>query len=107
MSMWSISGNNSAMKRDTLPAVLPPSDCLCGPCGVRGDRGEYCNPPAIHPPRWLQSVVQVRTKDVRPQTLAPLLLPMLRQYQDELEAGALLIVDQARSRVRLLPLVKP
>jgi predicted nuclease of predicted toxin-antitoxin system len=52
------------------------------------------------------SVVQVRTQDVRPQTLTPLLIPLLRQYENELEAGALLIVDQGRSRVRLLPLSK-
>lgn len=53
------------------------------------------------------SVVQVRTQDVRPNSLAPLLMPLLHHYQNELEAGALLIVDEARSRVRLLPLVKP
>jgi predicted nuclease of predicted toxin-antitoxin system len=52
------------------------------------------------------SVVQVRTQDVRPRSLAPLLLPLLHQYQSELEAGALLVVDEARSRVRLLPLTK-
>jgi predicted nuclease of predicted toxin-antitoxin system len=50
------------------------------------------------------SVVQVRTQDVRPETLAPLLIPTLRQYESELEAGALLIVDEAKLRVRLLPL---
>lgn len=52
------------------------------------------------------SVVQVRTQDVRPQILAPLLVPLLRQYENELDAGALLIVDEARSRVRLLPLAR-
>src|SRR4029453_13674475 len=50
------------------------------------------------------SVVQVRTQDVRPESLAPLLIPTLRLYESELEAGALLIVDEAKSRVRLLPL---
>jgi predicted nuclease of predicted toxin-antitoxin system len=53
------------------------------------------------------SVVQVRTQDVRLHSLAPLLIPLLHQYQNELELGALLIVDEARSRVRLLPLAKP
>jgi predicted nuclease of predicted toxin-antitoxin system len=53
------------------------------------------------------SVVQVRTQDVRPRSLAPLLIPSLHQYQNELKAGALIIVDEARSRVRLLPLAKP
>lgn len=51
------------------------------------------------------SVMQVRTQDVRPESLAPLLIPTLRQYESELEAGALLIVDEAKSRVRVLPLV--
>lgn len=50
------------------------------------------------------SVVQVRTQDVRPQTLAPMLIALLRQYEQDLDAGALLIVDEAKSRVRLLPL---
>jgi predicted nuclease of predicted toxin-antitoxin system len=53
------------------------------------------------------SVVQVWTQDVRPQSLSPLLVPLLKQYQAELETGALLIVDEARSRIRLLPLIKP
>ncbi len=52
------------------------------------------------------SVVQVRTQDVRPQTLAPKLIPQLRQYETELDSGALLIVDEAKSRVRLLPLAR-
>jgi predicted nuclease of predicted toxin-antitoxin system len=52
------------------------------------------------------SVVQIRTQDIRPQTLAPLLVPLLHQYQSQLEAGALFVVDVARSRVRLLPLSK-
>lgn len=52
------------------------------------------------------SVVQVRTQDVRPSSMAPLLIPVLHRFQNELEAGALLIVDEARSRVRVLPLSK-
>lgn len=50
------------------------------------------------------SVVQVRTQDIRPETLAPLLIPLLRQFESELEIGALLILDETKSRVRLLPL---
>ncbi len=52
------------------------------------------------------SVVQVRTQDVRPQILAPLLVPLLRQYETELDSGALLIIDETRCRVRILPLSK-
>jgi predicted nuclease of predicted toxin-antitoxin system len=50
------------------------------------------------------SVVQVRTQDIRPETLAPSLVPLLRQFESELEIGALLILDETKSRVRLLPL---
>jgi predicted nuclease of predicted toxin-antitoxin system len=52
------------------------------------------------------SVAQVRTQDVRPQVLSPLLISVLRQYEKELDPGALLVLDEARSRVRLLPLAK-
>ena len=50
------------------------------------------------------SIVPVRPPDVRPQTLAPLLIPIMRQYERGLNAGALLIMDEAILRVRLLPL---
>jgi predicted nuclease of predicted toxin-antitoxin system len=52
------------------------------------------------------SVVQVRTQDVRPQSLARLLLPLLHQYEKVLDSGALLVVDEAHSRVRLLPITR-
>jgi predicted nuclease of predicted toxin-antitoxin system len=52
-------------------------------------------------------VVQVRTQDVRPQSLSPHLVPLLKQYRTELETGGLVIVDKTRSRIRLLPLIKP
>lgn len=50
------------------------------------------------------SVVQVRTQDVRPASIAPMLIPVLRHHEADLERGALLIVDTVRSRLRLLPL---
>jgi len=50
------------------------------------------------------SVVQIRTQDVRPESLGPLLVPLLRQHELELKAGALMIADEARARVRVLPL---
>ena len=52
------------------------------------------------------SVVQVRTQDVRPHVLSPVIVSLLLQFEAELEAGALLIVDEARSRVRMLPLLR-
>jgi len=34
------------------------------------------------------------------------LIPVLQQYTPELEAGCLLVVEKARSRIRILPLGK-
>ncbi len=50
------------------------------------------------------SVIQVRTQDVLPEHLAPFLMPVLAKYQAVLEAGALIVVDEDRLRVRLLPI---
>jgi predicted nuclease of predicted toxin-antitoxin system len=50
------------------------------------------------------SVIQVRTYDVSPDHLEPLIIPVIRKYQAELDAGALIVVEEARSRVRILPL---
>jgi predicted nuclease of predicted toxin-antitoxin system len=51
------------------------------------------------------SVFQVRARDVSPTYLAPLVIRTLRQVTAQLEAGALVTLDEARGRVRLLPLV--
>jgi predicted nuclease of predicted toxin-antitoxin system len=51
------------------------------------------------------SVIQARTQDVTPASLAPLLDRLLRQFQAELEAGALIVFDVATTRVRILPLL--
>jgi predicted nuclease of predicted toxin-antitoxin system len=50
------------------------------------------------------SVIQVRTQDVMPKHFGSVLALILSQHQSMLEKGALLIVDEAKSRVRLLPL---
>jgi len=50
------------------------------------------------------SVIQVRTQDVTPAALSPILTNALRQFQPELEKGALIIIDEARARARVLPL---
>jgi predicted nuclease of predicted toxin-antitoxin system len=50
------------------------------------------------------SVVQVRTQDVLPAHLAPLLLQALRQFEPLLLGGALIVIDEARARARVLPL---
>jgi len=50
------------------------------------------------------SVIQVRTQDVMPTHLEPMIVAALQQYEVELEAGALIIVHEGRLRVRVLPL---
>jgi len=49
------------------------------------------------------SVVQVRTQDVMPQSLGSRMIQILRQHQATLEKGALVTVDETKSRVRILP----
>lgn len=48
------------------------------------------------------SVIQVRTTDVLPDHLESILVAALRQHESDLAVGALVVVDAARSRVRVL-----
>jgi len=50
------------------------------------------------------SVVQIRAEDVSPDAIGKLVVDALRQMTIELEAGALLTIDQGRARLRILPL---
>jgi predicted nuclease of predicted toxin-antitoxin system len=50
------------------------------------------------------SVLQVRTQDLTPQSLGATLLSALRQFSPLLEEGALVVVDESRTRARVLPL---
>ena len=50
------------------------------------------------------SVLQVRGLNVLPQAIGPLVLSLLRTYGDELERGVLVVADERRQRVRILPL---
>ena len=50
------------------------------------------------------SVIQLRTRDLRPDRYAPLLIDALSQSRDALEAGALVTVSEAEARIRILPL---
>ena len=49
------------------------------------------------------SVVQIRADDVSPDAIGEVVINALRRMADELEAGALLTIDPARLRLRLLP----
>ncbi len=50
------------------------------------------------------SVIQVRTQDVLPSKLGNLVLNALRQFQSELETGALVTVNEAKAKARILPI---
>jgi predicted nuclease of predicted toxin-antitoxin system len=50
------------------------------------------------------SVIQVRTQDVLPGKLGNLVLNALNQFQSELETGALITVDEAKAKARILPI---
>jgi predicted nuclease of predicted toxin-antitoxin system len=52
------------------------------------------------------SVIQVRATDLTPARLGPLVERALGQYLELLEAGALVTVEAARLRARILPLKK-
>ena len=52
------------------------------------------------------SVVQIRTQDVNPQHIKELVFGVLRQFQNHIEKGALITVDEDKSRVRILPLMR-
>lgn len=50
------------------------------------------------------SVIQIRGGWLLPETAAPYLISALAQCQEQLEQGALLVLNEDRSRIRLLPL---
>lgn len=50
------------------------------------------------------SVIQVRTQDVFPDKLGKIVLDALKQFQPELETGALVTVNEAQAKARILPI---
>jgi predicted nuclease of predicted toxin-antitoxin system len=50
------------------------------------------------------SVLQVRGQNVLPEDIGPVVVAALRQYDAALAAGALVVVELKKSRVRVLPL---
>ena len=52
------------------------------------------------------SVVQIRADNLSAGAIARLLVSAIKQSEQTLEQGALLIVDTQRSRVRVLPLTR-
>ena len=50
------------------------------------------------------SVIQVRAQDILPSVLANIVISVLRENERFLNKGALIVVDETRARVRILPL---
>ena len=50
------------------------------------------------------SVIQIRAQDISPDHAKDLLLNILDKFAENLLEGALISVDEEKSRVRLLPL---
>lgn len=50
------------------------------------------------------SVLQVRTQDVSPAALSRQVVTTLRQFESALTEGAIVVLDEHRARVRILPL---
>lgn len=49
------------------------------------------------------SVIQVRTQEILPAQLETIVINAINQFRTSLMAGALITVDEMRSRVRILP----
>ena len=54
---------------------------------------------AVHP-----SVMQIRTQDVLPAAIGPVVVRALNASRQRLEVGAIVTVDPGRNRIRLLPI---
>ena len=50
------------------------------------------------------SVLQVRAENILPNHLANSVIAALNQHESDLSSGALVVVDESRSRVRVLPI---
>jgi predicted nuclease of predicted toxin-antitoxin system len=50
------------------------------------------------------SVLQIRSAAVLPEDIGSLVIAALKQYEPELKAGALVVVEPEKSRARVLPL---
>jgi predicted nuclease of predicted toxin-antitoxin system len=50
------------------------------------------------------SVVQFRTQDVLSPKFVEIVLSTLSRFESEIKVGALVVIDERRSRVRVLPI---
>ena len=50
------------------------------------------------------SVLQVRGQNVLPDHMAPTVVASLKQHESDLASGSIIVVDEAKSRIRILPI---
>jgi predicted nuclease of predicted toxin-antitoxin system len=50
------------------------------------------------------SVIQVRTQNILPEAIGNMVIDSLKRFRGELKQGAIITIDPARARVRILPL---
>lgn len=50
------------------------------------------------------SVIQIRDQDIRPESCGSLMISALKQFREQLESGALIVIDQNKVRARILPI---
>ena len=50
------------------------------------------------------SVIQVRTQNVTVSHLSKIIIPTLKEHTNLLQKGALLVIDEDKQRIRILPL---
>ena len=50
------------------------------------------------------SVLQIRAQDVLPDSLEDVVTAALKQHDADLASGAVVVVDESRTRVRILPI---
>jgi predicted nuclease of predicted toxin-antitoxin system len=50
------------------------------------------------------SVIQIRTQDVFPESIGNMIIATIHQFLDDIKKGALISVDESRSRARILPI---
>jgi predicted nuclease of predicted toxin-antitoxin system len=50
------------------------------------------------------SVIQIRSQDINPHHIGNAVASAINQFKSHLEKGALIVIDEAKSRSRILPL---
>lgn len=51
------------------------------------------------------SVIQIRSQEVLPDQISKLVIAALRQFETQLEVGALVTIDESQARARILPIL--